>query len=75
VVDSCISLLVKEKKEKEYRIYVTDILTSILKSQFAEPINVPRYIDLVEHPRVTKPERTADEIIKDISQKLDFVGK
>lgn len=75
MVDSCISLLVKEKKEKEYRIYVTDILTSILRSQFAEPINVPRYIDLVEPPRVVKPERTADEIIKNISQKLDFLGK
>lgn len=75
IVDTCISLLIKEKKEREYHIYVTDVLQSILKSQYAEAIDIPRYIDIAEPPKETKPEHTAEEIIQNISHKLDTLGK
>lgn len=75
MVDNCISMFMKEKKEKEYRIYVTDVLQSILKAQYAEPLEIPRWIDIAEPPKETKSERTADEIIQDISHKLDMLGK
>ncbi len=65
----------EEKREKEYRIYVTDILQSILKVSCAEPIELPRWIDIAEPPKEVKPERTANEIIQDISCKLDMLGK
>lgn len=75
MVDNCISMLMKEKKEKEYRIYVTDVLQSILKAHYAGSLEIPRWIDIAEPPKETKPERTADEIIQDISHKLNMLGK
>jgi disulfide oxidoreductase YuzD len=65
----------EERKEKEYRVYVTDILLSILKAQFTERIDIPRYIDIINPPKEKKLDRTADEIIQDISHKLDMLGK
>lgn len=74
MIDTCISLLTTDNREKEYRIYVTDILASILQSQYAERINIPRYIDILDPPK-EEPQRSADEIINDISYKLEALGK
>lgn len=75
MADCCIALLKKEKKEKEYRAYVTDMLNAILQSQYTQKVDIPRYIDLVEPKKETVPDRTAEEIIGDISSKLARLGK
>ena len=74
MTDYCIASIRKYQKEMEYRAYITDMMRLILQSQQTQPLDIPRYIDLVEPQKETQPERTADEIISSISDKLAKLG-
>ena len=73
VIDHCISTLKKEKEETLFRYYVTDSLTNIatfVAQLGSGKYEVPRYADMIQPPKEEKEERTADEIIVSISDKL-----
>lgn len=66
----------EEKKERDYRIYVTDMLVAILQSQLREEIEVPRYITLIDTPTSEKePPETAEDVIERISNNLLNMGE
>lgn len=64
MIEYCISLFVEEQEIEAYRIYTTEMLSTIAQSLGAQ-INI-KYIDLI-HP---KEQKSADEIIDHIKKGL-----
>lgn len=72
-------------KDKLYRVYVTDALKALAEmfsSVYGGSLSLPRYAEQIEPlepkraaDRVKKPEKSADEIIGSISEKLDLWSK
>lgn len=65
IIDYCVADYKDRADEKIYRVYITDSLKII------GSLN-KRYIDMIS-PTPTE-DRTADEIISDLSRKLDEIG-
>lgn len=73
MIDHCISTLKKEKETAIFKNYVTDSLRNIGQMVAAlgqGKYDVPRYAELIEVSREPKEERTAEEVIDSISDKL-----
>ena len=66
MIEHCISAFRKLQEEKSYRIYVTDALYYLAR------LNT-RYADAIKPQKVET--RTANEIISDLSAKLNKMGK
>lgn len=64
MIEYCISLFAEEQEIEAYRIYTTEMLSTIAQSLGAQ-INI-KYIDLI-HP---KEQKSADEIIDHIKKGL-----
>lgn len=64
MIEHCISLFQEEQADETYRIYVTELLSSIAQGMGAK-INT-RYIDIL-HP---KEQKSAEEIISHIKEGL-----
>lgn len=64
MIDHCISLFQEEQETEAYRIYTTEMLSTIAQLLGAQ-INI-KYIDLI-HP---KEQKSADEIIDHIKKGL-----
>lgn len=65
MIEHCISAFRKFQEEKAYKIYVTDALYHLAR------LNM-RYADAIKSQKVE--ERSASEIIKGLSAKLDKIG-
>ena len=73
MIDHCILTLKKEKEAIIFKNYVSDSLTNIAKmiaSLGRGKYEVPRYAELIEPSATAKEERTEDEVISSISEKL-----
>lgn len=59
-----------------YRVYVTDMLKGLVEAEHrlrGSNIEIPRYYDL-ENKKSQKKEKTAEEIISNVSDVLEKLG-
>lgn len=71
MIDYCISLFKKKQEEKSYRVYVTEMLRGLAKAHGLD-ISMT-YLDMITPPK-QEEEKTADEVIYNIRQKLKKGG-
>lgn len=78
LVEHCVYRYNESQKRMVYEVYVTDRLKAIndsVASFFGGQTVKKRYAELLEESRnVKKEERTAEEIIASISEKLERIG-
>lgn len=79
LIDHCVYEHNRRQKQLVYEIYVTDRLKAIndsIASFYGGASTKTRYIELVERiKKAPEPERTAEEVISSISDKLERIGK
>ena len=72
VIDNYISVFHKEQHDKAYRIYVTDtlrVITENTSKQAGGSYMKIRFAEIFEPPK-KEEERTAEEVISDLMDKL-----
>ena len=73
MIDHCVSTLKKERDETIYRNYIADTLRNIAQITAAlgqGKYDAPRYAEFVEVAKEPKEEKTAEQVIDKISEKL-----
>lgn len=70
VIEHCMASLVKEKHRKNYEIYITDMLKSIVEIQLASHDVTPEVPGFTELSTPPKEEETADDVIARITRNL-----
>ena len=79
LVEHCIYEHNRRQKQFAYEVYVTDRLKAIndsVASFFGGSSTGTRYLDIIESAKKSaEPERTAEEVISSISDKLERIGK
>ena len=76
MIDYCVGLIKQKSEETRYRNYVADSLR-IITENTAKEVGGSYIVDRFakEKKKEKKHERSAKEIISDISNKLDMIGK
>lgn len=65
----------RENNERDYRIYVTDMLNNILNVLTHEAVRIPRWYDQVylHKDRQVKQNKSADDIVSDFVKRGGLV--
>lgn len=75
VIEHCISLFRKKQEKKILKVYITDglkVITETLQGVYGGAALSTRYLDIIDPPPVD--DRTADDIIENIKNKLQALG-
>lgn len=72
VTDLWIQNIKRFDRDKAFRVYVTDIMQAMLVLKTNG--DIPRFLDILEPKQNEQPEETADDIISNISEKLNRLG-
>lgn len=79
LIEHCIYAYNEKQHRLAYEIYVADRLKAIndsVASFFGGSSTTKRYVDLIkEMKQKPEPERTAEQVISSISEKLERIGK
>lgn len=73
VVEHCVAAFLKKQKHKLYQVYITDTLKMIAEntSNLAGGRSPSmRWLDVAEQAEDPEPEKTAEEVIDHIKEKL-----
>lgn len=60
-------------EDKVFRVYMTDLFKSMAESMNVTVLH--RYVDLIDTPKETKPQKTGDEVALDVIRKLGLKVK
>ena len=76
VIDYCIAFLIRQKKEQEYKYYITDTLKAIADNtaHLGGVSITKRYFDIDNEQPVSTKEQSADEIKNNIRATLIRLG-
>lgn len=74
IIDHFNERVKRDQIENQYRVYITDMLKNLVSGIYGGNVDIPRYDDII-NPKIQETEKTAEEIIDNVSNILNKLGE